>query len=290
MLIHDTVEAFRASCDEARASRKRIALVPTMGALHAGHLALVRGAKARADVVAVSVFVNPTQFGPNEDFSRYPRSLERDLQSCRDTGVGIAFTPSVEEMYPQGEQSRVRVNAMTEHLCGRTRPVHFEGVTTVVAKLLNACGQCVAVFGRKDYQQLKVVERMCRDLMMPVEIVGLPTVREADGLALSSRNAYLSAEDRARALSIPRALSEALLQARVGDRRVGDVRRAVHERLESAGLRVDYASVADADHLEPMDDATIFPERALIAIAAFAGTTRLIDNVVVGEDPPPIMS
>src|SRR5450432_3218578 len=195
-----------------------------MGALHAGHLSLVREARARADVVAVTIFVNPTQFGPSEDFARYPRRLDRDLELCREAGVSHVFAPEASEMYPAGERTRVHVSELTASLCGPHRPGHFDGVTTIVSKLFAVAGACVAVFGRKDYQQLKVIERMTRDLLLPVEIVGLKTLRDTDGLALSSRNAYLTLEERARALAIPRALSAAVSAFASGERRVGRLR------------------------------------------------------------------
>src|SRR4051812_826825 len=220
-----------------------------MGALHAGHLSLVREARAHAAEVAVTIFVNPTQFGPNEDFARYPRTLDRDLELCREAGVAHVFAPDSSEMYPEGERTRVQVSGLTAALCGPHRPGHFDGVTTIVSKLFAVAGECVAVFGRKDYQQLKVIERMTRDLLLPVEIVGLRTLRQSDGLALSSRNAYLSAEERERALGIPRALSAAARAFAAGERRVGVLRGHAQPFLERADLRMDYLTLADADTL-----------------------------------------
>lgn len=283
-----TVDEFRAAADRLRASGGSLGLVPTMGALHEGHSALMREARRRAASTAVTIFVNPTQFGPKEDLARYPRDLEGDLDKCAREGVSIVFAPDVAEMYPPGERTRVRVGGLTEYLCGASRPGHFEGVATVVAKLFAAAGPCTAVFGRKDYQQLQVIRRMTRDLLLPVEIVGHPTVRESDGLALSSRNAYLDVDERARALSIPRALGEAVERHRSGERRVGALREPVKAALEAARLRVDYVAIADADELAPHDDSAEVGDRALLAVAAFAGTTRLIDNVVFAEDPPPL--
>ena len=279
-----TVAEFRRACDDARRQGGRLALVPTMGALHAGHLALMDEAARRADRVAVTIFVNPTQFGPNEDLARYPRDLERDLEKCRGRGVSIVFSPAAEEMYAAGESTRVRVSGLTDALCGVSRPGHFEGVATIVAKLFAVAGPCVAVFGRKDYQQLKVVERMARDLMLPVEIVGHPTVRESDGLALSSRNVHLSMSEREAALSIPRSLADAIRLFDGGERSAGALRRRVQAALEAATLRVDYVAVADADSIRPLSDGEAIGSRALLAVATFAGTTRLIDNVVLGED------
>src|SRR5262245_49636284 len=259
-----TVDEFRKAADRLRAGGGSLGLVPTMGALHEGHRALMREARRRAASTAVTIFVNPTQFGPKEDLARYPRDLQGDLAQCADEGVAVVFAPDVAEMYPPGERTRVRLSGLTEHLCGASRPGHFEGVATVVAKLFAAAGPCVAVFGRKDYQQLQVIRRMTRDLLLPVEVVGYPTVRESDGLALSSRNAFLDADERTRALSIPRALGQAIERHRSGERRVGALREPVQMALESARLRVDYVSIADADELTPEDDATLIGDRALL--------------------------
>lgn len=279
------VAAFRAACDEAR-TRGVLGLVPTMGALHAGHLALVQRARELSQTVALTLFVNPTQFGPGEDLARYPRDLEGDLARCREAGVSLVFAPEVSEVYPAGERTRVRVSELTEGLCGASRPVHFEGVATVVTKLFAAAGPCVAVFGRKDYQQLKVVERLARDLLLPVTVVGLATVREADGLALSSRNAYLSAQERAAARGVPLGLSAAAAAFQAGERQAEALLRLARQPIEAAGLALQYAELTDADQLTPLTGAV--PERALLAVAAHAGRTRLIDNLVLGEDPAPI--
>jgi pantoate--beta-alanine ligase len=193
-------EDFRRACGEARARGERVGFVPTMGALHEGHLSLVRAARKHAPFVAVSIFVNPTQFGPNEDFSRYPRDLDGDIAKLATAGANVVFCPEASAMYPTGERTRVRVAGLEEPLCGAFRPSHFEGVATIVTKLFSLTGECVAVFGKKDYQQLAILRRMTTDLMLPIELVGHPIVREKDGLALSSRNAYLSTEDRQRAL------------------------------------------------------------------------------------------
>lgn len=290
LTVHHSVREFRAAANAVRASGKRFGLVPTMGALHAGHLSLVREARSHAAVVGVTIFVNPTQFGPNEDFTRYPRTLDRDLELCREAGVAHVFAPDTSEMYPKGERTRVQVSGLTDALCGPHRPGHFDGVTTIVSKLFAVAGECVAVFGRKDYQQLKVIERMTRDLLLPVEVIGLETLRDADGLALSSRNAYLTPEERARALAIPRALSAAVSTFASGERRVGRLRSAALATLEQAGIRLDYATIADADELVPYSDTTELGSRALFAVAGFMGKTRLIDNVVFGEDAAPIAS
>jgi pantoate--beta-alanine ligase len=231
--------------------------------------------------------VNPTQFGPSEDLSRYPRPLERDLVLCREAGASLVFTPPEGEMYPAGEATRVHVARLTHSLCGPFRPGHFDGVATVVSKLFAVSGPAVAVFGRKDYQQLAVVRRMVKDLLLPITLVGYPTVRDPDGLALSSRNAYLSAEERERALAVPRALSAVVHAHARGERNVGKLRRRALERLEPAATRIDYLTMADPDELSPYADTDELGERALVATAAFVGKTRLIDNIVLGEDPAP---
>ncbi|MDF3067225.1 MAG: panC [Polyangiaceae bacterium] len=285
-----TVAEFRAACDAVRSRGERLGFVPTMGALHAGHLRLVEAARRHADRVAVSIFVNPTQFGPNEDFSKYPRTLERDVALLAGVGADLVLSPSADEMYPAGDTTRVRVGELSEHFCGPFRPGHFEGVATVVTKLFAIAGPCTALFGRKDFQQLKIIERLARDLRLPVTVVGEPTVRDADGLALSSRNAYLSADERSRALAIPRALAGAAERFDAGVRRAAELIEPVRAALSAAGLRPDYADIADPERLFPFAlDATV-GERALIALAAFCGTTRLIDNLVLGEDPAPAVS
>ena len=288
--IYHRVADFRAACDAVRKSGARLGFVPTMGALHAGHLSLVEVARRHAEHVAVSIFVNPTQFGPNEDFERYPRNLERDVELLASAGADLVFAPTAAEMYPPGERTRVNVSGLSEHLCGPFRPGHFQGVATVVSKLFAVAGPCTAVFGRKDYQQLKIIERLARDLLLPVQVVGEPTVRDVDGLALSSRNAYLSAAERQRALSIPRALAGAAARFAHGERRAGALLEPVRALLQQAELRLDYADIADADQLFPLSMDDVVADRAVIAVAAFCGTTRLIDNLVLGEDPPPLVS
>ncbi|HYQ00134.1 MAG TPA: pantoate--beta-alanine ligase [Polyangiaceae bacterium] len=290
LTLHRTVAEFRQATQGVRNAGKRLGLVPTMGALHAGHLSLVTEARSRAAEVALTIFVNPTQFGPNEDFARYPRTLERDLELCREAGVTHVFAPEASEMYPKGERTRVQVSGLTAALCGPHRPGHFDGVTTIVSKLFAVAGECVAVFGRKDYQQLKVIERMTRDLLLPVEIVGFPTLRDTDGLALSSRNASLTPEERTRALAIPRALSAACKVFAAGERRISALRQSAEPALVAGGLRLDYATFADADELAPLADDAISGDRLLFAVAGFMGKTRLIDNIVLGEDPSPIAS
>lgn len=281
-------EAFRRACDEARGRGLRVALVPTMGALHAGHAALITEARRHADFVAVSVFVNPTQFGPNEDLARYPRMLESDIARSEASGAHGVFAPSAEAMYPSGDETRVRVGATAEPLCGPHRPGHFEGVATVVTKLFALAGPCVAAFGSKDYQQLQVLRRVARDLFLPVEILAVPTVREPDGLAMSSRNAYLSAEERAAALAIPRGLSEAVRAFAAGERGAGALTGLVRSRVAPIATSIDYVEIADPDTLRPLQGAERTGDRALLALALRLKGARLIDNVVLGEDPAPI--
>ena len=279
--------AFQQAMDEARAQGRLVGFVPTMGALHEGHLTLAREARARVGergLVAVSIFVNPTQFGPNEDFSKYPRELEVDVDRCASAGVDVVFAPDAASMYPEGERTRVVVYGVSEPLCGRFRPGHFEGVATIVSKLFALAGRCVALFGRKDYQQWRVLTRLAEDLMLPVEVVGVRTVREADGLAMSSRNRYLSAEERAKAAVIPKALGDAVRRWERGDRDAEGVRAQVEREVAAIADSIDYVDVRDPGSLE----AYAGGDRALLAIAIRVGKTRLIDNVVLGEEPAPI--
>jgi pantoate--beta-alanine ligase len=287
----------RSACDQVRLRGDRVAFVPTMGALHTGHLALVAVAKSLAPMVVVSIFVNPTQFAAGEDFARYPRSIEGDLRrlagsegarSLDGEGELCVFVPAVGEIYPPGEQTRVRVGALAEPLCGRFRQGHFEGVATVVAKLFALVGPCAAVFGRKDYQQLLVVRRMVQDLLLPVTVVDHPTMREPDGLALSSRNAYLSTEERTRALSLVRGLDDAARRFAFGERSARELERVARAPLEAARARVDYVELRDADTLAEIPGNV--GERGVLAVASWFGATRLIDNVVLGQDPPPLSS
>jgi pantoate--beta-alanine ligase len=283
-LLHEPA-AFRAACDAARARGERVGLVPTMGALHAGHMSLVREAARRSDHVAVTIFVNPTQFGPNEDLARYPRTLDADAALCRDAGVATVFAPPADAMYPRGEETRVKVGATAAPLCGVFRPTHFEGVATIVTKLFALAGPCCAVFGRKDYQQWRVIERFTADLFLPIEIVGAPIVRESDGLALSSRNAYLSPADRRRALALVRGLRAAAAAFAAGTRDAEALRAAARGVVEQGVDRIDYVEVADPHTVAPLEGTV--GERALVAIAAHVGKTRLIDNCVLGEDSLP---
>lgn len=284
-----TVAEFRARADQVRAGGGRLGLVPTMGALHDGHRALMREAARRATATAVTIFVNPTQFGPNEDLARYPRDLDGDVEKCAAEGVAFVFAPPVSEMYAPDERTRVHVSGVSDALCGASRPGHFDGVATVVTKLFAVAGPSIAVFGKKDYQQFRVIQTFTRDLLLPVEIVGYPTVRENDGLALSSRNRYLSADERRRALAIPRGLADAVSRFEAGERRVRSLTEPLERALAEASLRVDYVTVANADDVTPFPLGVSTGSRALLALAAFAGTTRLIDNVVLGEDPAPLV-
>ncbi len=258
-----------------------IGLVPTMGALHEGHRSLIRAAREVSDRVVVSLFVNPTQFGPGEDFERYPRPLEADLQACREEGVDLVWTPSVEDIYPSEEATRVTVHRLTDGLCGPHRPGHFEGVATVVAKLFNVVLPDVAVFGQKDAQQAAVIRRMVRDLLLPIEIRVCPIVREPDGLALSSRNVYLSPAQREQARSLSAALFAAREAVAAGQRDADSLRVMIRDRIAGAGpCTIDYVDVVDAERLEPL---TTLRGRCLIAVAVRIGGTRLIDNVLVDE-------
>jgi len=263
-----------------RADGARIGFVPTMGALHDGHLQLVDRARAAADTVVMSIFVNPLQFGPTEDLDRYPRDLARDRALARDHAVDCLFVPAAVDMYPPGAVVRVTPGALAAHLCGPHRPGHFEGVLTVVAKLLHIVEPDVAVFGRKDAQQARLIARMAADLDFPVDVLIGATVREADGLALSSRNAYLSADHRRQAGAIPAALADAHTRFLGGERDAAALCAALRRRLEQAGLVVEYVEAVDPDRLEPV--ATVAGD-TLVAVAAQVGTTRLIDNIILGD-------
>jgi pantoate--beta-alanine ligase len=272
-----TIERLRRMIADWRRAGLRTAFVPTMGNLHEGHLRLVDVARQHADRVVASVFVNPTQFGPNEDYARYPRTLEADRAGLEGRGCDLLFAPPVEEMYPDGGGSLtwVEVERLTDRLCGASRPGHFRGVTTVVSKLFNIVQPDVAVFGEKDFQQLVVIRQMVRDLFMPIEVVGVPTVREEDGLAMSSRNGYLSAEERAIAPGLQRCLQQAAASLRSG-RPVIEVEQAGMAALRSAGFDPEYFSVVRQADLEPP---TAGDRELVILAAARLGKTRLIDNL-----------
>jgi len=256
---------------------RRIGFVPTMGYLHDGHLSLVRLARQQSDLVVVSIFVNPTQFGPREDLARYPRDLLRDESMCRTAGVDAVFCPDVSDIYPDGYSTYVEEEALSRVLCGASRPGHFRGVTTVVAKLFTIVSPHAAVFGKKDAQQLRVIRRMVRDLNLPVEIVAGPTAREVDGLAMSSRNKFLDPEERAQAVCIDRGLQAAKKLFSAGERGASRLRESVMQVIGQSSLaRVDYLEIVDDETLRPID---IIERKALIAAAVFFGGTRLIDNL-----------
>ena len=268
----------RVASRAARRGGQRVGLVPTMGALHEGHLSLVRAARAGSDVVAGSIFVNPTQFGPNEDLGKYPRSFDRDCEMLDREGVDFVFAPSVEEMYPAGAVTWVTVEGLSEKLDGKSRPGHFRGVTTVVSKLFHIVEPDRAFFGQKDAAQVAVIQRMVRDLNLPVEIVVCPIVREADGLAMSSRNAYLSAEERKRALVLKRSLLRVRELIDAGEQNPSMLVAAGRDEIsKESGVRLDYFEIVDPETLEPVPDTS---RGALVAVAAYVGMTRLIDNMV----------
>src|SRR5215469_9844327 len=271
-----------ASCP-VRQRGQRLGFVPTMGALHEGHLSLVRRARASSDVVAASIFVNPTQFGPNEDLAKYPRSFERDCEMLEREGVDLVFAPSAEEMYPAGAVTWVTVEELSGKLDGRSRPGHFRGVTTVVSKLFHIVEPDQAFFGQKDAAQVAVIRRMVRDLNLPVEIVVCPIVREPDGLAMSSRNAYLDPSQRKQALVLHRSLMRVQQMAEAGDRVASKLITAGQEKLAEENLvRLDYFEIVDPDTLDPVNDLS---RGALVAVAAYVGTTRLIDNLLLKPIP-----
>jgi pantoate--beta-alanine ligase len=253
-----------------------------MGALHEGHLSLVRAARAFSDVVAASIFVNPTQFGPNEDLAKYPRSFDRDRELLEREGMELLFAPSVEEMYPAGAVTWVTVEGLSDKLDGRSRPGHFRGVTTIVAKLFHVVEPDAAFFGQKDAAQVAIIRRMVRDLNLPVEIVTCPIVRETDGLAMSSRNAYLDPEQRKRALVLHRSLIRVQRLADAGEREAAKLVAAGREEFaEEGSVRLDYFEIVDADTLNAVQDIS---GGALVAVAAFVGSTRLIDNILLGKN------
>jgi pantoate--beta-alanine ligase len=281
MEICHTVEEMRSACRAAKHGGRRLGLVPTMGALHEGHVSLVRAAVRRCDAVAASIFVNPTQFGPNEDFAKYPRSLAGDQELLQREGVNLLFVPSVEEMYPPGAVTYVTVEGMSERLCGKSRPGHFRGVTTVVAKLFEIVEPDIAFFGQKDAAQVAIIRRMVRDLNFPVEIVACPIVREADGLAMSSRNAYLDPQQRKAALVLHRSLMRVQKEFSEGERNAARLIAAGRKMFSAeSSVRLDYLEIVDPQTLEPLANAG---QPALVAVAAHLGTTRLIDNVLLFE-------
>ncbi len=279
MIVTDQPEDVRREVQQARQRGELVGVVPTMGALHSGHMSLVQTARKECGFVLATIFVNPTQFGPNEDFDRYPRPLEDDLKQCRAAGVDLVFRPTIQTMYPAGFSTFVEVEGLSTVLEGAFRPGHFRGVATVVLKLFQLVGADVAYFGRKDYQQQLLIKKLCRDLNVPIEIRTCPTVREADGLALSSRNRYLSADQRKTALRLSQSLNLARKQLLSGERNIEEVRRAMRANLEETpGIVVDYITVADAETLEEISE----PRQKMVAlVAARVGTTRLIDNLPI---------
>lgn len=279
MRVIESISEMQQQADVWRKEGITIGFVPTMGYLHEGHLALMKRARQVADVVVVSIFVNPTQFGPGEDFERYPQDRQRDERLMAEAGVAATFAPRAEEMYPPDYQTYVEVRELTQPLCGRSRPGHFVGVTSIVAKLFNIVKPHVAVFGEKDYQQLAAIRKMVADLNMDMQVVGHPIVREADGLAMSSRNSYLSAEERQTALRINEALNQARQMVAAGERRGEVILARVRKHLENgAGLRIDYA---DLRHPDSLKEVSAVAGPTLLALAAYVGRARLIDNCVL---------
>jgi pantoate--beta-alanine ligase len=279
MEIIDTVARMQKRSEEIRLAGERIAFVPTMGFLHDGHLRLMAEGRRLGDVLVISIFVNPTQFGPAEDYQEYPRDMEGDITKAREAGVDIIFAPSVEEMYPVESQTKVVVQRLTEHLCGLSRIGHFEGVATVVGKLFNITKPHFAIFGQKDYQQLLVIRRMVKDLNMDIEVIGVPTVREPDGLAMSSRNRYLNPEERESALCLKKSIDMASALTKEGERNANRIKSAIQGLILSYPFtNIEYISICDSLTFEDMD--TVEGE-CLLALAVKVGKTRLIDNCLI---------
>ena len=282
MEIAREIVAARSQVRAARSEGLRIGLVPTMGAFHAGHLSLIEASRGRGDFVVVSIFVNPAQFEPGGDFESYPKDQASDFRRCRQAGVGLVFAPDAAQMYPRPPVTSVQVARLSEHLCGVGRPGHFDGVALVVAKLFNIVQPDTAYFGRKDAQQLAVIRQMTRDLDFPIEIVGCPIVREPDGLALSSRNAYLTAEQRGQAAALHASLSDAAARVAEGRRDIGELTSRIRDVLTQAGpCEIDYVSIVDPETMQPVRE---IAAPALIALAVRIGSARLIDNILV--EPP----
>lgn len=284
MEVIKTIEEMKAFSSRGRAAGKTIAFVPTMGFFHEGHLSLMREGRRRGDFLVVSLFVNPTQFAPQEDLKSYPRNFVGDRQMADEAGTDILFAPEVEEMYPSDHQTFVQVEKVTRNLCGRSRPTHFRGVTTVVMMLFEIVMPHVAIFGEKDYQQLVTIRQMVRDLHMGVQVVGMPTVREADGLAMSSRNTYLLPEERKAALSLNRSLQKAKEILQQGEQRASRILDEMKGVLKSEPLvRMDYIQICDACTLQEVDR---IEGDVVVALAAYLGKTRLIDNLVYRKPLP----
>ena len=281
MQVCETVADMRSAVGSVKTEGLRLGFVPTMGALHEGHLSLVRAAKKTCDAVAVSIFVNPTQFGPNEDFSKYPRTFDRDRELLEKEGADLLFAPSTEEMYPAGEKTYVTVEGLSDKLDGKSRPGHFRGVTTVVSKLFNIIQPDAAFFGQKDAAQVAVIRRMVRDLNMPVAIAVCPIVREPDGLAMSSRNRYLDAEQRKSALALSQCLTSAKELFEAGERNPAKLIEVAKKTFASyPAVRLDYFEIVDPDTLDPVSE---IRKPVLVAVAAFVGATRLIDNEILNR-------
>ncbi len=282
MQIIPSVADMQQRCLAERAAGRRIALVPTMGYLHEGHLSLLREGKKRGDLLVLSLFVNPTQFGQGEDLDSYPRDLQRDAQLARSVGVDLLFAPTAADMYPTGYATYVNVEGLTEVLCGESRPGHFRGVTTVVCKLFTIVQPQVALFGLKDFQQLAVIRRMTADLNLPVEIVGMPIVREPDGLAMSSRNSYLSADERRQALALSDAIRLAKAAASAGERSAASLLQLVRQRIgREAAATIDYVQIR---HAQTLQEAPLIDRDAVLLLAVRIGQTRLIDNSYLFEE------
>ncbi len=283
MKLYPTIHEMRNASRGFRRAGKRLGFVPTMGALHEGHLSLVRAARASCDAVAASIFVNPTQFAPNEDLAKYPRTFERDHEFLQREGVDLLFAPSVEEMYPAGAVTWVTVDGLSDKLDGRSRPGHFRGVATVVAKLFHIVEPDAAFFGQKDAAQVAIIRRMVRDLDLPVEIVACPIVRDPDGLAMSSRNAYLNSEQRKQALALHRSLVRIQEIADAGERNADKLVAAGREEFaRENSVRLDYFEIVNPETLDPVPEVS---KGALVAVAAFVGSTRLIDNILLAKAP-----
>ncbi|HHV29721.1 MAG TPA: pantoate--beta-alanine ligase [Clostridium sp.] len=279
MRVIEAISDLKAIVRTQKSMGRTIGFVPTMGYLHEGHLSLVNMSLQNNDYTIMSIFVNPTQFGPNEDFERYPRDMERDLRLAESAGVDVIFAPSVREMYPDGYKTYVGVEGITEVLCGKARPGHFKGVTTVVTKLFNIIEPHRAYFGQKDAQQAAVIKKMVRDLNMNVEIITCPIVREEDGLAMSSRNVYLSPEDRKSAVVLSKSLMESEELIKKGETNGGKIRKHIIDRIQTEkNAVIDYVELVNADTLESVDE---IKGRVLIALAVKFGSTRLIDNIIV---------
>jgi pantoate--beta-alanine ligase len=278
MEVIKTIKDMKEFSSQTRRAGKTIAFVPTMGYFHDGHLSLMREGRRRGNLLIISLFVNSTQFGPNEDFKNYPRDFERDSKMAEEVGVDVLFAPEASDLYPLNHQTIVRVEKVTQNLCGRSRPIHFQGVTTVVMMLFEIVMPHVAIFGEKDYQQLVTIQQMVRDLHLSVEVVGMPTVREVDGLAMSSRNAYLLPEERKAALSLYRSLQKAKELLRKGERKADRILHEMKGIFQSEPLvRIDYVQICDATTLQDVDR---IEGDVVVALAAYLGKTRLIDNLV----------